>query len=132
MKKIVSLVFVLILCGICFCREICSTYFGNLDTDDMAKYHVGVLAISSCQDIVKDRSMYDFKRVDNDNLGAYLISKECMEHVSNKFSVNNGDLYRSIYQLTDNVIVLMFLFKTHESPLTWRYYCYTITFLEEK
>ena len=132
MKKIVSLVFVLMLCGICFCSEICSTYFGNLDTDDMAKYHVGVLAISSCQDIVKDRSMYDFKRVDNDNLGAYLISKECMEHVSNKFSVNNGDLYRSIYQLTDNVIVLMFLFKTHESPLTWRYYCYTITFLEEK
>ena len=79
-----------------------------------------------------NRNMYDFKRVDNDNLGAYLISKECMEHVSNKFSVSNGDLYRSIYQLTDNVIVLMFLFKTHESPLAWRYYCYTITFLEEK
>ena len=55
MKKIVSLVFVLMLCGICFCREICSTYFGNLDTDDMAKYHVGVLSISTCQDIVKDK-----------------------------------------------------------------------------
>lgn len=58
MKKIVSLVFVLMLCGICFCREICSTYFGNLDTDDMAKYHVGVLAISTCQDIVKDKEKF--------------------------------------------------------------------------
>lgn len=132
MKKIVSLILVLMLCGICFCREISSTYLGNLDTDDMARYHVGVLAISTCQGIVKDRNKYDFKRVDNDNLGAYLISNECMELVSNKFSVSNGDLYRCIYQLTDNVTVLMFLFKTHESPLTWRYYCYTITFLEEK
>ena len=132
MKKIVSLVFVLILCGICFCSEICYTYFGNLDTDDMAKYHVGVLAISTCQDIVKDKDKYDFERVDNNNLGAYLLSEECMNDVYTKFSVRNGDLYRSVYQLTDNVIVLMFLFKTHESPLTWRYYCYTITFLEEK
>ena len=132
MKKIVSLVFVLMLCGICFCREIYSTYFGNLDTDDMAKYHVGVLAISTCQDIVKDKDKYDFERVDNNNLGAYLLSEECMNDVSTKFSVRNGDLYRSVYQLTDNVIVLMFLFKTHESSLTWRYYCYTITFQEEK
>ena len=132
MKKIFSLVFVLMLCGICFCREIYSTYFGNLDTDDMARYHVGVLAISSCQDIVKDKDKYDFERVDNDNLGAYLLSEECMNDVSTKFSVRNGDLYRSVYQLTDNVIVLMFLFKTHESSLTWRYYCYKITFPEEK
>ena len=132
MKKIVSLVFVLMLCGIRFCREIYSTYFGNLDTDDMARYHVGVLAISSCQDIVKDKDKYDFERVDNNNLGAYLLSEECMNDVYTKFSVRNGDLYRSVYQLTDNVIVLMFLFKTHESSLTWRYYCYTITFLEEK
>ena len=132
MKKIFSLVFVLMLCGICFCREIYSTYFGNLDTDDMAKYHVGVLAISTCQDIVKDKDKYDFERVDNDNLGAYLLSEECMNDVSTKFSVRNGDLYRSVYQLTENVIVLMFLFKTHESSLTWRYYCYTITFLYDK
>ena len=55
-----------------------------------------------------------------------------MNDVYTKFSVRNGDLYRSVYQLTDNVIVLMFLFKTHESPLTWRYYCYTITFQEDK
>ena len=27
--------------------------------------------------------------------------------------------------------LLMFLFKTHESPIAWRYYCYTITFQEE-
>ena len=132
MKKIVSLVFVLILCGICFCSEICSTYFGNLDTDDMARYHVGVLAISTCQDIVKDKDKYDFERVDTNNLGAYLLSEECMNDVSTKFSVKNGDLYRSVYQLTDNIIVLMFLFKTHESSLTWRYYCYKITFPEEK
>ena len=132
MKKIVSLVFVLMLCSICFCSEICSTYFGNLDTDDMARYHVGVLAISSCQDIVKDKDKYDFERVDNNNLGAYLLAEECMNDVSTKFSVRNGDLYRSVYQLTENVIVLMFLFKTHESTLTWRYYCYTITFQEEK
>lgn len=132
MKKIVSLIFVLMLYSMCFCSEICSTYFGNLDTDDMAKYHVGALAISSCQDIVKDKDKYDFERVDNNNLGAYLLSEECMNDVSTKFSVRNGDLYRSVYQLTENVIVLMFLFKTHESPLTWRYYCYTITFPEEK
>ena len=132
MKKIVSLIFVLMLCGVCFCSEICSTYHGNLDTDDMARYHVGVLAISTCQDIVKDKDKYDFERVDNNNLGAYLLSEECMNDVSTKFSVRNGDLYRSVYQLTENVIVLMFLFKTHESSLTWRYYCYTITFLEEK
>lgn len=132
MKKIVSLIFVLMLCGVCFCSEICSTYLGNLDTDDMAKYHVGVLAISTCQDIVKDKIMYDFKRVDNENLGAYLISRECIEHVSTKSLISNGDLYRCIYQLTDKIIVLMFLFKTHESPLTWRYYCYTITFPEEE
>ena len=36
------------------------------------------------------------------------------------------------HSYADNVIVLMFLFKTHESPTAWRYYCYTITFLEEK
>ena len=132
MKKIVSLILVLMLCSMCFCREIRSAFLGNLDTDDAARYHVGTFAIATCQDIVKDRSMYDFKRVDNDNLGAYLISKECMEHVSDKFSVNNGDLYRCIYQLTDDVTVLMFLFKTHESPLAWRYYCYTISFSEEK
>ena len=132
MKKIVSLIFVLMLCSMCFCREIRSVFLGNLDSDDVARFQVGMYAIAICQDIAKDRSMYDFKRVDNDNLAAYLISKECMEHVSNKFSVSNGDLYRSIYQLTDNVIVLMFLFKTHESPIAWRYYCYTITFQEEK
>lgn len=132
MKKIVSLIFVLMLCSMCFCREISSAFLGNLDTDDAAKFHVGTFAIATCQDVVKDRSMYEFKRVDNDNLGAYLISKECMEHVYSKFSVSNGDLYRSIYLLTDNVIVLMFLFKTHESPIAWRYYCYTITFQEEK
>lgn len=132
MKKIVSLIFVLMLCSMCFCKEISSAFLGNLDTDDVAKFHVGTFAIATCQDIVKDKSMYDFKRVDNDNLGAYLISKECMNDVSTKFFVSNGDLYRSIFQLTDNVIVLMFLFKTHESPIAWRYYCYTITFLEEK
>ena len=132
MKKIVSLILVLMLCSMCFCREIRSAFLGNLDTDDVAKFHVGTFAIATCQDIIKNKSMYDFKRVDNDNLGAYLISRECMEHVSYKFSVSNGDLYRCIYELTDNVIVLMFLFKTHESPLAWRYYCYTITFPEEK
>ena len=132
MKKIVSLIFVLMLCSMCFCREIRSAFLGNLDTDDVARYQVVTFAIATCQDIVKDRSMYDFKRVENDNLAAYLISKECMNDVSTKFSVRNGDLYRSIYQLSDSVIVLMFLFKTHESPLTWRYYCYTITFQEEK
>ena len=132
MKKIVSLIFVLMLCSVCFCREIRSAFLGNLDSDDVARFQVGTFAIATCQDIVKDRNMYDFKRVDNDNLGAYLISKECMEHVSTKFLISNGDLYRSIYQLTDNVIVLMFLFKTHESPIAWRYYCYTITFQEEK
>jgi len=132
MKKIVSLIFVLMLCSVCFCGEIRSAFLGNLDTDDAARFQVGTFAIATCQDIVKNRSMYDFKRVDNDNLGAYLISKECMEHVSNKFFVSNGDLYRCIYQLTDNIIVLMFLFKTHESPIAWRYYCYTITFQEEK
>ena len=132
MKKIISLIFALMLCSMCFCREIRSAFLGNLDTDDVAKFQVATFAISTCQDIVKDNAMYDFKRVDNDNLGAYLISKECMEYVSNKFSVSNGDLYRCIYQLTDNVIVLMFLFKTHESPIAWRYYCYTITFQEEK
>ena len=116
----------------CFCREIRSAFLGNLDTDDVAKFHVGTFAIATCQDIIKNKSMYDFKRVDNDNLGAYLISKECMNDVSTKFFVSNGDLYRSIYQLADNVTVLMFLFKTHESPLAWRYYCYTITFPEEK
>ena len=132
MKKIVSLIFVLMLCSVCFCKEIYSEFLGNIESDNMAKYHVGNMAISTCQDIVKDKIMYDFKRVDNENLGAYLISKECMEHVFNKFSISNGDLYRCIYQLTDNVIVLMFLFKTHESPTAWRYYCYTITFPEEK
>lgn len=132
MKKIVSLVFVLMLCSMCFCREIHSAFLGNLDTDDMARFQVGIFAISTCQDIVKDRSEYDFKRVDNNNLGAYLISKECMEHVSNKFLISNGDLYSCIYQLTDDVTVLIFLFKTHESPLTWRYYCYTIIFPEKK
>lgn len=132
MKKIISVIFILLLCSMCFCREIFSTFLGNLDTDDVAKYHVGTIAIATCQEITEGTTMYDFKRVDNDNLAAYLISKECMEHVSNKFSVSNGDLYRSIYQLTDNVIVLMFLFKTHESPIAWRYYCYTITFPEEK
>lgn len=132
MKKFVSLIFVLMLCGVCFCKEISLEFFGNLDTDSAARYQVGTFAIATCQDIVKDRCMYDFKRVDNDNLGAYLISKECMELVFVKFSVSNGDLYRCIYQLTDNVTVLMFLFKTHQSPLAWRYYCYTITFPEEK
>lgn len=132
MKKIVSLIFVLMLCSVCFCREISSAFLGNLDTDDVAKFHVGTFAIATCQDVVKDRNKYDFKRVDNDNLGAYLISKECMNDVSTKFFVSNGDLYRSIYQLADNVIVLMFLFKTHESPTAWRYYCYTITFQEVK
>ena len=132
MKKIVSFIFVLMLCSMCFCKEIHSAFLENLDTDDVARYHVGTLAIATCQDIVKDRIMYDFQRVDNDNLGAYLISEECMQHVFNKYSVSNGDLYRCIYQLTDNVIVLMFLFKTHESPTAWRYYCYTITFPEEK
>ncbi len=131
MKKIVSLIFVLMLCSMCFCREIRSAFLGNLDTDDAARFHVGTFAIATCQDIVEDRTNYDFKRVDNDNLGAYLISKECMNDVSTKFLISNGDLYRSIYQLTDNVIVLMFLFKTHESPIAWRYYCYTITFQEE-
>ena len=132
MKKIVSFIFVLMLCSMCFCREIRSAFLGNLDTDDMAKYQVGTFAIATCQDIVKNRSAYDFKRIDNNNLAAYLISEECMKHVSDKFSISNGDLYRCIYQLTDNITVLIFLFKTHESSLTWRYYCYTITFSEEK
>lgn len=132
MKKIVSLIFVLMLCSICFCEEISSSFLGHLDTDDMARYQVGLFAITTCQEIVEDRSAYDFKRVDNENPGAYLILRECMDHVSNKYYVRNGDLYRCIYQLTDNVTVLMFLFKTHESSLTWRYYCYTITFLEEE
>ena len=132
MKKLTSLIFILMLCSVCFCKEIRSAFLGNLDTDDVARFQVGTFAIATCQDIVKDRSMYDFERVDNDNLGAYLLSKECMNDVSTKFFVSNGDLYRCIYQLTDNVIVLMFLFKTHESPTAWRYYCYTITFLEEK
>lgn len=132
MKKIVSLIFVLMLYSMCFCREIRSAFLGNLDTDDMARYQVATFAIATCQNIVKDKDKYDFDRVDNNNLGAYLLSEECMNDVSTKFSVRNGDLYRSVYQLTENVIVLMFLFKTHESPLTWRYYCYTITFPEEK
>lgn len=132
MKKIVSIIFILMLCGVCFCGEIRSAFLGNLDTDDAARFQVGTFAIATCQDVVKDRSVYDFKRVENDNLAAYLISKECMNDVSTKFSVSNGDLYRCIYHLTSNVTVLMFLFKTHESPLTWRYYCYTITFPEEK
>lgn len=132
MKKIVSLIFVLMLCSVCFCKEIRSAFLGNLEADDVARFQVGAFAISTCQDIVKDRNVYDFKRVDNDNLGAYLISRECMTDVSAKFFISNGDLYRSIYQLTDNVTVLMFLFKTHESPIAWRYYCYTITFPEEK
>lgn len=131
MKKIVSLIFVLMLCNICFCKEIYSEFLGNIESDNMAKYHVGNMAISTCQDIVKDKIMYDFKRVDNENLGAYLISKECMNEVYSKYSVSYGDLYRCIYQLADNVIVLMFLFKTYEAPLAWRYYCYTITFPEE-
>ena len=132
MKKIVSLIFVLMLCSVCFGREIRSAFLGNLDTDDVAKFQVGNFAIATCQDITKGKGLYDFKRVDNENLGAYLLSKECMDDVYAKFSISNGDLYRSIYQLTDSVIVIMFLFKTHESPLTWRYYCYTITFQEEK
>ncbi len=131
MKKIVSLIFVLMLCSMCFCKGIYSSFLGNLESDDVAKFHVGTLAIATCQDIVKDKSDYDFKRVDNNNLGSYLISKECMDDVYSKFSVNNGDLYGSVYQLSKEVIVLMFLFKTHESHLTWRYYCYTITFSEE-
>lgn len=131
MKKIISLIFVLMLCSMCFCKEIYSSFLGNLESDDVAKFHVGTLAIATCQDIVKDKNDYDFKRVDNNNLGAYLISKECMDDVYSKFSVNNGDLYGSIYQLSKEVIVLMFLFKTHESSLTWRYYCYTITFPEK-
>ena len=132
MKKTVSFILILMLCSMCFCGEIRSAFLCNLDTDDVARYHVGTFAIATCQDIVKDKSDYDFKRVDNNNLGAYLISEECMKHVSDNFSVSNGDMYRCIYQLTDDVIVLMFLFKTHESPTAWRYYCYTITFLEEK
>ena len=132
MKKIVSIIFVLMLYGVCFCGEIRSAFLGNLDTDNAAKFQVGTFAIATCQDIEKDTRVYDFKRVENDNLAAYLISKECMNDVSTKFSVSNGDLYRCIYHLTSNVTVLMFLFKTHESPLTWRYYCYTITFPEEK
>lgn len=131
MKKIVSLIFVLMLCSMCFCKEINSAFLGNLETDDEAKFHVATFAIETCQDIVKNRVIYDFKRIDNGNLAAYLLSQECMEIVSNKFSVRNGDLYRTIYRLSNNVIVLMFLFKTHESSLTWRYYCYTITFPEE-
>lgn len=132
MKKIISLIFVLMLCGVCFCREIRSAFLGNLDTDDVARFHVGTFAIATCQDIVKDKGDYDFKRVDNNNPGVYLISKECIDELYAKYSISNGDLYRSIYQLTDNAIVLMFLFKTHESPTAWRYYCYTITFQEEK
>ena len=132
MKKIVSLIFVLMLCSVCFCREIRSAFLGNLDTDDVAQYQVATFAIATCQDIVKDKGLYVFKRVDNGNLAAYLMSEECMKHVCDKFSVNNGDLYRCIYRLTDDVVVLIFLFKTHESPLTWRYYCYSITFTEEK
>ena len=131
MKKIVSLFFVLMICSVCFCKEIYSEFLGNIESDNMAKYHVGNMAITTCQDIVKDKIVYDFKRVDNENLGAYLISKECMSEVYSKYSVSYGDLYRCIYQLTDNVIVLMFLFKTYESSLAWRYYCYTITFPEE-
>lgn len=132
MKKIVSIVFILMLCSMCFCKEIRSAFLGNLDTDDVAKFHVGTFAIATCQDIVKDKKEYDFRRIDNDNLGAYLLSEECMEDVTSKFSVSNGDLYRSIYQLTDNVIVLIFLFKTHESMIAWRYYCYTVTLQEEE
>ena len=132
MKKTVGFILILMLCSMCFCKEIYSSFLGNLESDDVAKFHVGTLAIATCQDIVKDKSDYDFKRVDNNNLGAYLISKECMDDVYSKFSVKNGDLYGSIYQLSKEVIVLMFLFKTHESHLTWRYYCYTITFSEEK
>ena len=132
MKKIVSLIFVFMICGMCFCREIRSMFLENLDRDDVARFHVGMFAIATCQDIVKDNSMYEFERVDNDNPAVYFITQECVEHVSNKFSVSNGDLYRCIFQLTDNVIVLMFLFKPHESPTAWRYYCYTITFSEEK
>lgn len=131
MKKIVSVIFVLMLCSVCFCKEISSAFLGNLDTDNMAKYQVGIFAIATCQDITKGEGAYDFKRVDNDNLGAYLLSKDCVDDVYAKFSISNGDLYRSIYQLTDSVIVIMFLFKTHESPLAWRYYCYTITYQEE-
>ena len=132
MRKTVSFILILMLCSICFCKEIYSSFLGNLESDDVAKFHVGSLAIATCQDIAKDKNDYDFKRVDNNNLGAYLISKECMDDVYSKFSVSNGDLYGSIYQLSKEVIVLMFLFKTHESNLTWRYYCYTITFSEEK
>ena len=89
----------------CFCREIRSAFLGNLDTDDVARYQVGTFAIATCQDIVKDRNMYDFKRVDNDNLGAYLISKECMEHVSNKFSINNGDIFLWHFKNSDTLNV---------------------------
>lgn len=131
MKKIVSVIFVLMLCSVCFCKEIRSAFLGNLDTDSVAKFQVRTFAIATCQDITKGKGAYDFKRVDNDNLGAYLLSKDCMDDVYAKFSISNGDLYRSIYQLTDSVIAVMFLFKTHESPLAWRYYCYTITFQEE-
>ena len=35
MKKIVSLIIVLMLCSMCFCREIRSAFLGNLDTDDV-------------------------------------------------------------------------------------------------
>ena len=132
MKKIVCLISVLMLFGMCFGREIRSAFLGNLDTDDAAKFQVGTFAIATCQDITRGKGEYDFKRVDNDNLGAYLLSKECTDDVYAKFSISNGDLYRSIYQLTDSVTVIMFLFKTHETPLTWRYYCYTITFSEVK
>jgi hypothetical protein len=131
MKKIVSVIFVLMLCSVCFCKEISSTFLGNLDTDNVAKFQVRTFAIATCQDMTKGKGAYDFKRVDNDNLGAYLLSIDCMDDVYAKFSISNGDLYRSIYQLTDSVIAVMFLFKTHESPLAWRYYCYTITFQEE-
>jgi hypothetical protein len=131
MKKIVSVIFVLMLCSVCFCKEISSTFLGNLDTDNVAKFQVRTFAIATCQDMTKGKGAYEFKRVDNDNLGAYLLSKDCMDDVYAKFSISNGDLYRSIYQLTDSVIAVMFLFKTHESPLAWRYYCYTITFQEE-
>ena len=131
MKKIVSVIFVLMLCSVCFCKEISSTFLGNLDTDNVAKFQVRTFAITTCQDMTKGKGAYDFKRVDNDNLGAYLLSIDCMDDVYAKFSISNGDLYRSIYQLTDSVIAVMFLFKTHESPLAWRYYCYTITFQEE-
>lgn len=132
MKKLISLIFILMLCSMCFCKEIYSSYLGNIDTDSVAKYQVKTHAIVSCQDFSKGRTEYDFKHISNENLSAYFISKECMNDVSTKFSVSNGDLYESVLRLTDNIIVLVYLFKTHESPLTWRYYCYTITFPEEK